>query len=81
MKRWLLAVVMALNQLGNAILGGDPDMSVSARVGYARARGSTFAAGTCHVLDWIDPRDGDALRGDHCDVAVDNDKRTRWNRP
>ena len=67
--KWLGAVVMALNQLGNALLGGNPDMSVSARVGFARERGAKLGTGVCHVLDWLDPRDGDASE-DHCDIAV-----------
>lgn len=72
LKRWLIGVLMAANQLGNAILGGDPDMSVSARAGYAREHGSKFAAGVCRVLDWVDPRDGDSLEGDHCMIAITN---------
>lgn len=72
MKKWLGAVVMALNQTFNALLGGDPDMAVSARAGYARARGSRFGSAVCRVLDWLDPRDGDAPQGDHCDIAIKN---------
>lgn len=69
---WLRAVVMALNQLGNALTGGDPDMSVSARAGYAREHGAKLGGGVCHVFDWLDPRDGDSARGDHCDIAMWN---------
>lgn len=68
--KWFAAVIMAMNQLGNALLGGNPDMSVSARVGYAREKGAKLGTGVCHVLDWLDPRDGDSLQGDHCDIAV-----------
>jgi hypothetical protein len=72
LKRWALAVAMAANQLTNALTGGDPDMAVSARAGYARARGSKWGAGTCRVLNWLDPRDGDSPNGDHCTIAVRN---------
>ena len=75
MMRWLASVVMALNQLGNALLGGNPDMTVSARAGYARAKGAKLGAGVCEVLDLLDPRDGDSPKGDHCDIAVTNHER------
>lgn len=74
MRHWLGAVVMALNQLVNALMGGNPDMSVSARAGYAREHGSKVGAGACHLLDWLDPRDGDSAQGDHCEIAVRHDQ-------
>lgn len=76
-KRWALAIALASNHLVNALIGGDPNMTVSARAGYARDKGSKFAAGTCHVLDWLDPRDGDAPQGDHCDIARENNRSGR----
>jgi hypothetical protein len=74
LKRWLLAMSMALNQLANTILGGDPDMSVSARAGLAREHGARGGRIACHLLDWIDPHDGDRPIGDHCTIAVRNHK-------
>ena len=73
MKHFLLGISMALNQLVNALLGGDVDMSVSARAGYARNKGAKVGTAVCHVLDWLDPRDGDAAEGNHCDIAVIHD--------
>ncbi|KZN13614.1 hypothetical protein [Marinomonas sp. TW1] len=32
--KWLWNVLVAIDQLGNAIAGGDPDITISARVGY-----------------------------------------------
>ena len=31
---WLWNVLVAIDQLGNAIAGGNPDITISARVGY-----------------------------------------------
>lgn len=31
---WILAVLVAIDQLGNAIAGGNPDATISSRVGY-----------------------------------------------
>lgn len=70
MRRWLGGVAMSLNQLFNALTGGNPDEAFSSRVGHARDAGSRTAAGVCHVLDWIDLRDGDGPRGDHCTSSV-----------
>ena len=73
MKHFLLGLSMAFNQLANAMLGGNPDMSISARAGYARDHGAKFGAGVCHVLDWLDPHDGDSPKGNHCDIAIQHD--------
>ena len=32
--RWLRGVLVAIDQLGNAIAGGNPDATISARTGY-----------------------------------------------
>ena len=33
-RSWPVAVLVAIDQLGNAIAGGNPDSTISARVGY-----------------------------------------------
>lgn len=68
--KFLFGILIALNQLTNAVTGGLPDESVSSRVGRSRDRGGKVAAGVCHFLDWTDPRDGDGPKGDHCDAAI-----------
>lgn len=37
-KPWMLSVLVAIDQLGNAFAGGNPDATVSARVGYFNAK-------------------------------------------
>jgi len=37
-KSWPVAVLVAIDQLGNAIAGGNPDSTISARVGYFSER-------------------------------------------
>ena len=73
--RWISGVVLALNQFGNALLGGDPQMTISARSGYARAKGAKVGTAVCHVLDWLDYRDADGPQGDHCAIAIRNYER------
>jgi hypothetical protein len=45
---WILAVLVAIDQLGNAIAGGNPDATISARVGYW----AQFA-GQAHKWYWL----------------------------
>jgi hypothetical protein len=69
-RHWLVAVAIAGNQLANALMGGSPHMGPSARAGFAREHGSKGGRIACHLLDWVDPRDGDGPHGDHCDQSV-----------
>ena len=73
LKSFFLGLSMAFNQLFNAATGGNPDMSVSARAGYARDKGAKVGTAVCHILDWLDPHDGDSPKGDHCDIAIQHD--------
>jgi hypothetical protein len=70
---------MALNQLGNTVIGGNPDMAFSARMGYARERGNKGGSIACHLLEFLDPHvvnDGRKpevkIPGDHCQIAMYN---------
>lgn len=71
--KWLQVASVVFSQSLNFMTGGDPTMTLSARAAYARQEGSKSAERMCHVLDWVDPRDGDAHRGDHCDIAAASD--------
>ena len=73
---WIGAIAIAANQLFNAMIGGDPQMSPSARAGLAREHGSKGGAVACKIMDWIDFKDGDGPKGDHCEEAV----TTYWTR-
>ena len=61
--------MIALNQLANALTGGDPDESVSSRLGNARETGSRFARAACAILETVDFHT--AERADHCAVAIE----------
>lgn len=67
-KRWLLSVMIALNQTANAVTGGDPYESVSSRMGHSRAQGNHLAKGACAVFEFFDfhPRS----RADHCTMSM-----------
>ncbi len=63
---WARSVVVAIDQLGNALAGGHPDVTISARVGYFAAQGKRYFGVLENVIDWaFRPVDGDG----HCAQA------------
>ncbi len=65
-RRYILNVLIVLDQLANAVLRGDPDETLSSAAGKARNAGGRWGC----VLDWIDP--------DHCNKAIEHDEG-RWS--
>jgi hypothetical protein len=64
--RYLQNLLLSLDQLGNVILGGAPDETISARSGRKREK-SAPARVMCSILDTID-------KG-HCADAVESEKQ------
>jgi hypothetical protein len=58
-------LAIALDQLGNTILGGDPDETISSRSGKNQNR-KRWAYILCRMLHWIDK--------DHCRDAIEKDE-------
>jgi hypothetical protein len=55
MKRYLFNVLVGLDQLVNALLAGDPDMTLSGRMGRAVAEGRCIGCRlVCWLLDKVD---------------------------
>ncbi len=74
MKHYLIRILIAANQLTSTLLGGNPQMSLSARAGYAREAGSHLGTMWCGALDaGHHHSEGD----DHCTVAMRH-YRVRW---
>ncbi len=69
-KRYIRNVLIALDQLANAVLRGDPDETLSSAAGKARNAGRRWGCVLCRVLDWID--------SDHCNKAIEHDEG-RWS--
>lgn len=69
------AIGIAGNQLLNALIGGNPQMSLSARAGFSREAGHRSGRMACRFLNTINP-DGDGPYQDHCDMAI----RAYWER-
>lgn len=63
---WFKNVLLALDQLLNALLSGDPDETLSSRAGRARDRGERWGCILCGLLDRLDRR--------HCAKSNEGDE-------
>lgn len=59
-------LLTAIDQLGNAILGGDPDETISSRAGKDEKKGRKWAIYLCWLLNKLDT--------DHCDKSKEIDE-------
>lgn len=58
-ERYVHRVLVALDQFGNVILGGDPDETISSRSARATERGNWLGKFMCWWLDKIQPQHGE----------------------
>ncbi len=65
-KRWFKDILIGVDQLGNALLRGDPDETISSRAAKAQLKGKTWGCVLCKFLDKIDP--------DHCQKSIEKDE-------
>ena len=63
LSKWFWNILIAIDQLGNAIFAGDPQETISSRAGKARNEDKKWGKVLCPVLDWLDP--------DHCASSID----------
>jgi len=54
-KRYALNVLVAYDQLGNAVFGGDPQETISSRIGKSSKKGNRFARVCSWYLSIPDP--------------------------
>lgn len=66
LKRYFVNLFLAFDQGANAVIGGDPDMTISGRMGRAVGDGRCMACRPiCWLLHLIDT--------DHCAKAAKNE--------
>lgn len=63
---WGRNIAVAIDQLVNSVMRGDPDETISSRAAKARALGKKWGCYLCRVLDWLDP--------DHCKNSIEYDE-------
>ncbi len=65
-KRYIINVLLWLDLGANTLLGGDPQETLSSRLGKAAKRGNRIAYVCCRALRWFDKN--------HCINAIDKDE-------
>jgi len=63
---WLWNVLIGIDQLANAILGGYPDETISSRAAKAKHKGKHWGCVLCKLLDLVD-------KG-HCEENLEADE-------
>lgn len=69
LKRYTFNVLIGVDQLVNALLGGDPDETLSSRMAKARKHGCKPCYYICRMLHWFDPN--------HCKNEREDDEGDR----
>ena len=70
MKQYILNNLIAIDQLGNTLIGGYPDETISSRAYRADVGGRVAGKIFRPVIDWIFARLGDH---DHCHKAFQSE--------
>jgi hypothetical protein len=52
-RGWLYTVLIAIDQLGNALAGGYADSTISARVGYNARHSASVRQNYWRLLEWV----------------------------
>lgn len=60
--RYLLNLLILVDQAGNTLTGGSPNETISERAAKARNEGKEWGCVLCKFLGWINPG--------HCDNAL-----------
>lgn len=67
MKRYLWNILVSLDQFGNTLALGDPDETISSRIGKQKREGrlNWFTRPLSRFLNWLDPNHSlDAIEED-----------------
>jgi len=63
--QYIWNLLISIDQLGNALAGGDPDETISSRAGK-RQHDAWWAKGLCWILDKLDTH--------HCKESIEKDE-------
>lgn len=66
MKKYILNILISIDQLGNTIAGGDPDETISSRLAKLNRKGNKVGIIGCKILDKFD-------KG-HCERVIELDE-------
>ena len=76
LKRYIRNVGVGLDQWVNAILGGDPDETISSRLGKCKETGNKFCTIVCKVLTrvWVFFGSKKSDEHGHCISVIEHDE-------
>lgn len=75
-------ILIAIDQLGNAIAGGNPDCTISGRIGYYANHAQGITKWYWRILEYIVNTTFYPLDGpDHCHYAYHNDQGEEYIAP
>jgi hypothetical protein len=66
MKQYFWNFIIAIDQLANTLLGGDPDETISSRMGKRARKGDKLGKVICRILNVFD-------KG-HCEKSIEEDE-------
>lgn len=72
-KKYLVNILISIDQFFNTILGGDPDETISSRLGKCKEKGNRFCILTCKLLTKAFSRFGIETK-EHCIEAIEVDE-------
>lgn len=64
-KRYIYNILISLDQFGNVLADGDPDETISSRVGK-NPKVSFLSKGLHKLLNWLEP--------EHCEKSIEIDE-------
>lgn len=66
MKKYIWNLLISIDQFFNAVFGGDPDETISSRMGKRARKGDKLGIMVCRVLNFFD-------KG-HCEKSIESDE-------
>ncbi len=72
-RKYCVNILISIDQLGNTILGGDPDETISSRIGrfkFAHDGKIPWTAPLLKIIDWC----LDKIDPNHCIDAIEGDE-------
>lgn len=70
-RSYLFRVLYSIDQLANAMVGGNPDETVSSALGKKQRRGCKLCRFICGILNIVDPN--------HCEKSIEEDEsKNTW---
>ena len=66
MKQYFWNILITLDQLGNTIMGGDPDETISSRLAKLNRKGNKVGVIGCKILN--------VFQEGHCEKSLEKDE-------